>query len=164
MAKTIKEIAAECKVSEQAIRGWCRRNHVAKDAKGSFAISESHKRNLYLPYFGVARNEDAKPAKASCETYETSETVLISMLQKELDRKDAQLSAKDEQIRELNVRLSECSAALLAAQETARAAQALHAGTMQQQLAGEEDRAADSGTEEQAVPNKRRWFSRFFRR
>ncbi|OLA67399.1 MAG: hypothetical protein BHW56_00130 [Acetobacter sp. 46_36] len=164
MAKTIKEIAAECKVSEQAIRGWCRRNHVAKDAKGSFAISESQKRKLYLHYLGVARNEVAKPAKASCETYETSETVLISMLQKELDRKDAQLSAKDEQIRELNVRLSECSAALLAAQETARAAQALHAGTMQQQLAGEEDRAADSGTEEQAVPNKRRWFSRFFRR
>ena len=164
MAKTIKEIAAECKVSEQAIRGWCRQNHVAKDAKGSFAISESQKRKLYLHYLGVARNEVAKPAKASCETYETSETVLISMLQKELDRKDAQLSAKDEQIRELNVRLSECSAALLAAQETARAAQALHAGTMQQQLAGEEDRAADSGTEEQAVPNKRRWFSRFFRR
>ena len=164
MAKTIKEIAAECKVSEQAIRGWCRRNHVAKDAKGSFAISERQKRKLYLHYLGVARNEVAKPAKASCETYETSETVRISMLQKELDRKDAQLSAKDEQIRELNVRLSECSAALLAAQETARAAQALHAGTMQQQLAGEEDRAADSGTEEQAVPNKRRWFSRFFRR
>ena len=164
MAGVITEIAIECGVSEQAVRAWCRRNHVAKDAKGSFAISESQKRKLYLHYLGVARNEVAKPAKASCETYETSETVLISMLQKELDRKDAQLSAKDEQIRELNVRLSECSAALLAAQETARAAQALHAGTMQQQLAGEEDRAADSGTEEQAVPNKRRWFSRFFRR
>ena len=129
MAKTIKEIAAECKVSEQAIRGWCRRNHVAKDAKGSFAISESQKRKLYLHYLGVARNEVAKPAKASCETCETSETVLISMLQKELDRKDAQLlvkdkqlAVKDEQIRELNARLAECSTALLAAQETARAA------------------------------------------
>ena len=164
MAKTIKEIAAECKVSEQAIRGWCRRNHVAKDAKGSFAISESQKRKLYLHYLGVARNEVAKPAKASCETCETSETVLISMLQKELDRKDMQLAAKDEQIRELNARLAECSTALLAAQETARAAQALHAGTIQQQLSDGEDRAADSGTEEQAVPNKRRWFSRFFLR
>ena len=162
MAKTIKEIAAECKVSEQAIRGWCRRNHVAKDAKGSFAISESQKRKLYLHYLGVARNEVAKPAKASCETYETSETVLISMLQKELDRKDAQLSAKDEQIRELNARLAECSAALLAAQENARAAQALHAGTIQQQLSDGEDRAAASVPEEQVVSNKRRWFSRFF--
>ena len=164
MAKTIKEIAAECKVSEQAIRGWCRRNHVAKDAKGSFAISESQKRKLYLHYLGVARNEVAKPAKASCETYETSETVLISMLQKELDRKDAQLSAKDEQIRELNVRLSECSAALLAAQETARAAQALHAGTMQQQLAGGEDRASADVPEDRAAPKGRSWLSRFFRR
>ena len=164
MAKTIKEIAAECGVSEQAIRGWCRRNHVAKDAKGSFAISESQKRKLYLYYLGVTRNEVAKSAKASCETCETSETALISMLQKELDRKDTQLAAKDEQIRELNARLAECSTALLAAQETARAAQALHAGTIQQQLSDGEDRAADSGTEEQAVPNKRRWFSRFFRR
>ena len=163
MAKTIKEIAAECKVSEQAIRGWCRRNHVAKDAKGSFAISESQKRKLYLHYLGVARNEVAKPAKASCETCETSETVLISMLQKELDRKDAQLSAKDEQIRELNARLAECSTALLAAQETARAAQALHAGTIQQQLSDGEDYAA-SVPDEQAAPNNRRWFSRFFRR
>ena len=164
MAKTIKEIAAECKVSEQAIRGWCRRNHVAKDAKGSFAISESQKRKLYLHYLGVARNEVAKPAKASCETCETSETVLISMLQKELDRKDAQLSAKDVQIRELNARLSECSTALLAAQETARAAQALHAGTIQQQLSDGEDRAAASVPDEQSAPNNRRWFSRLFRR
>ena len=170
MAKTIKEIAAECKVSEQAIRGWCRRNHVAKDAKGSFAISESQKRKLYLHYLGVARNEVAKPAKASCETCETSETVLISMLQKELDRKDAQLSVKDkqlavkdEQIRELNARLAECSTALLAAQETARAAQALHAGTIQQQLFDGEDHAAGV-PDEQSAPNNRRWFSRFFRR
>lgn len=164
MAGTIAEIAAECGVSEQAVRGWCRRNHVAKDAKGSFAISESQKRKLYLHYLGVARNEVAKPAKASCETCETSETVLISMLQKELDRKDAQLSAKDVQIRELNARLAECSTALLAAQETARAAQALHAGTIQQQLSDGEDRVAASVPEEQAAPNKRRWFNRIFRR
>ena len=164
MAKTIKEIAEECRVSEQAIRGWCRRNHVAKDTKGSFAISESQKRKLYLHYLGVARNEVAKPAKASCETCETSETALISMLQKELDRKDAQLSAKDEQIRELNARLSECSTALLAAQETARAAQALHAGTMQQQFAGGEDRADADVPEERAASKGRSWLSRFFRR
>ena len=56
MAKTIKEIAAECKVSEQAVRGWCRRNHVAKDAKGSFALSESQKNTIYLHYLGVERN------------------------------------------------------------------------------------------------------------
>ena len=115
-------------------------------------------------------SEVSQLAKASCETCETSETVLISMLQKELDRKDTQLSVKDEQlavkdeqIRELNARLAECSAALLAAQETARAAQALHAGTIQQQLSDGEDHAAGV-PDEQSAPNNRRWFSRFFRR
>ena len=41
--KTIRQIATECGVSEQAVRAWCRRNNVAKDAKGSFAIDESIK-------------------------------------------------------------------------------------------------------------------------
>lgn len=48
-------------------------------------------------------------AKASCKTCETSETVLISMLQKELDRKNEQLAVKDKQIEELNARLTEIS-------------------------------------------------------
>lgn len=52
---------------------------------------------------------------------------LISMLKKELD-------VKNNQIEELNARLAESNAALVAAQQTAQAAQALHAGTMQQQL------------------------------
>ena len=53
MAGVITEIAIECGVSEQAVRAWCRRNHVAKDAKGSFAISESQKTAIYQHYLGV---------------------------------------------------------------------------------------------------------------
>ena len=131
MAVTIAEISVECGVSEQAIRAWCRRNHVAKDAKGSFAITETQKTAIYQHYLGVDRKEVSQPAKASCETCETSETALITMLQRELDRKSEQLAVKDKQIAELNERLSECSAALLAAQQTTQAAQVLHAGTIQ---------------------------------
>lgn len=170
MAASIKEIAVDCGVSEQAVRAWCRGNHVAKDAKASFAIDETTKTLIYQHYGAIERKQVSQHAKPSCETCETSETVLISMLQKELDRKDTQLSVKDEQlavkdeqIRELNARLAECSAALLAAQETARAAQALHAGTIQQQLSDGEDHAAGV-PDEQSAPNNRRWFSRFFRR
>ena len=90
------------------------------------------------------------------------------MLQKELDRKETQLSVKDkqlavkdEQIRELNARLAECSTALLAAQETARAAQALHAGTIQQQLSDGEDHAAAS-VQEKKEPHWY-WFRRLFK-
>ena len=119
MAGVITEIAAECGVSEQAVRAWCRRNHVAKDAKGSFAISESQKSAIYQHYLGVERKQVSQPAKASCETCETA---LIAMLQGELDRKSEQLAVKDKQIEELNARLAEVSSALVTAQQTAAAA------------------------------------------
>ena len=158
MAVTIAEISVECGVSEQAIRAWCRRNHVAKDAKGSFAISEVQKTAIYQHYLGIDRKQVSQPAKASCETCETSETALITMLQRELDRKSEQLAVKDKQIAELNERLSECSAALLAAQ-------ALHAGTIQQQLT---DGATDPGQEKPQADvvsgEKKGWFSRLFGR
>ena len=97
MAGVITEIAIECGVSEQAVRAWCRRNHVAKDAKGSFAISESQKTAIYQHYLGVERKQVSQQAKASCETCETT---LIAMLQGELDRKSEQLAVKDKQIEE----------------------------------------------------------------
>lgn len=47
---------------------------------------------------------------------------------------------KDRLIEELNARLAEVSAALMAAQQLVVAAQVLHAGTIQQQfLAGEKE-------------------------
>lgn len=160
MAVTIAEISVECGVSEQAIRAWCRRNHVAKDAKGSFAITETQKTAIYQHYLGSDRKEVSQPAKASCETCETSETALITMLQRELDRKSEQLAVKDKQIAELNERLSECSAALLAAQQTTQAAQVLHAGTIQKEIA-----SGESGVDKQksASEKKNRWFKRLFR-
>ena len=160
MAVTIAEISVECGVAEQAIRAWCRRNHVAKDAKGSFAITETQKTAIYQHYLGIDRKEVSQPAKASCETCETSETALITMLQRELDRKSEQLAVKDKQIAELNERLSECSAALLAAQQTTQAAQVLHAGTIQKEIA-----SGESGVDKQksASEKKNRWCKRLFR-
>ncbi|MCD7811004.1 MAG: hypothetical protein LUG91_04005 [Ruminococcus sp.] len=131
MAEKLKEIAMECGVSEQAIRGWCRRNHVAKDAKGSFAISESVKTQIYRHYGHEERNYVAKDAKANSETCESNETALIAMLQRELEVKNQQLTIKDKQIEELNARLAEISNALVLSQQTAQAEQLLHAGTMQ---------------------------------
>ena len=111
---------------------------------------------------GIERKQVSQPAKASCETCETSETALISMLQKELDRKNEQLAVKDKQIEELNARLSECSAALVAAQQTAQAAQALHAGTIRQQITdGEMGKDIHRG-EVEISKKKRNWFKRFF--
>ena len=83
---------------------------------------------------------------------------VIEMLQKELE-------IKNEQIRELNERLSECSAALLAAQQTAQAAQALHAGTIQQQLTeGAADLEQEQPQADVASGEKKGWFIRLFGR
>ena len=159
MAGAITEIATECGVSEQAVRAWCRRNHVAKDAKGSFAISESQKTAIYQHYLGVERKEVSQPAKASCET---SETTLIAMLPGELDRKSEQLAVKDKQIEELNARLAEISSALVAAQQTAQAAQALHAGTIRQQFFPGEAGADQQGGQEPILEQRRSWLGRLF--
>lgn len=58
---------------------------------------------------------------------------------------------KDRQIEKL-------TEALAAAQQTAAAAQALHAGTIQQQLITEE-----TGADQQEPEQKRGWFSKLFR-
>ena len=161
MAGVITEIAAECGVSEQAVRAWCRRNHVAKDAKGSFAISESQKNAIYQHYLGVERKEVSQLTKASCET---SETMLIAMLQGELDRKSEQLAVKDKQIEELNTRLAEISSALVVAQQTAQAAQALHAGTLQSQIVdGGSPIDVLSQRAEECTERKKGWIWKLFR-
>ena len=105
------------------------------------------------------RKQVSQHAKPSCETCETSETTLIAMLQSELEHKNQQLEVKDKQIEELNARLAEVSSALVAAQQTAQAAQALHAGTIKQQLTSGTDQSEGSGDE----PKKQGWFSRWFR-
>ena len=103
------------------------------------------------------RKQVSQRAKASCET---SETTLIAMLQKELEHKNQQLEVKDRQIEELNARLSEMSSALVAAQQTAAAAQALHAGTIRQQLI-----PGETEVEQQRKvksEEKKGWFSKIF--
>lgn len=79
----------------------------------------------------------------------------------ELDRKSEQLAVKDKQIEELNARLAEVSSALVTAQQTAAAAQALHAGTMHQQILSGKA-GADQPERETEPVQKRSWFSKFF--
>ena len=94
------------------------------------------------------------------QVLEQSENVgVIAVLQTTIDTLQGQLAIKDKQIEDLNARLSESNAALVAAQQTAQAAQALHAGTIQQQLTSGTDQSEGSGDE----PKKQGWFSRLFR-
>lgn len=177
MAKTIKEIADELGVSKTAVskqianlglRSSLRKNgnQFAIENQQEKLIKMAFRKNKQRERAGenLVSDEQSQTTNANQSQTENHEVCdLVCVLQTTVDTLQEQLSVKDQQIRELNARLAECSTALLAAQETARAAQALHAGTIQQQLSDGEDYAA-SVPDEQAAPNNRRWFSRFFRR
>ena len=153
--KTIREIANEIGVDKQQVYRFIKQNH----------INEAHHEALQrsgVKYYDEAAETLIKQGfsdeTASSEAHQNriNEAVfdaVIEMLQKELE-------IKNEQIKELNERLSECSAALLAAQQTTQAAQVLHAGTIQKEIA-----SGESGVDKQksASEKKNRWFKRLFR-
>ena len=85
---------------------------------------------------------------------------VVAVLQTTIDTLQGQLAIKDKQIEELNARLAEVSSALVAAQQTAQAAQALHAGTIQQQLTSGEDQRE----EDEVKAKKQSWLSSMFSR
>lgn len=120
--KTIKEIAAALGVDKQRVYRYIKREH----------ISEAHQRNGVMYYDEAAErliiqglSGNTVSAEAHHDVHheahhDTVTEALVDMLQQELE-------IKNEQIRELNARLAESNAALVAAQ-------ALHAGSIQQQL------------------------------
>lgn len=99
----------------------------------------------------------------------------VELLQQQLATKDEQLSAKDEQLAAKDKQLTDLTAALLSAQEQHKAltdaltaAQALHAGTIQERLTVAEQPNADEVTvpvgeaPSEQTPKKRGFFARLF--
>ena len=74
---------------------------------------------------------------------------LVTVLQATIDTLQGQLEVKDRQIEQL-------TSALVAAQQTAAAAQALHAGTMHQQLLSGEAGADQQSQEPRSKPKQKR--------
>ena len=153
--KTIKQIADEIGVSKTAIR-----KKITPELKTKFAETVSgvvyispEGETLIKTAFSSTRPQTEFAGVSANQFADVSGqvSVLVDMLQKELN-------IKNEQIRELNARLAESNAALVAAQQSAQAAQMLHAGTMQKQLT---DGGADQT--EPDVPAKK-FFARIFGR
>lgn len=165
MAKTIKEIADELGVDKQKVYRYIKKNHIneahheALQKNGVKRYDEAAETLIKQGIFGESTSGEAHHEALQNHINEvvcdTVSEALIDMLRKELE-------IKNEQIRELNARLAESSAALVAAQQTAQAAQALHAGTMQRQLlAGEEETELQ---EDSQAGKKSGWWSRLFSR
>ena len=94
---------------------------------------------------------------------QTNAIVIASMLQRwqgVLAAVQGQLEVKDRQIEQQAQTITRLTDALAAAQQTAAAAQALHAGTIQQQLITGEAGVDQQG---QKPAQRRSWFNKLFR-
>lgn len=153
--KTIRQIADEIGVSKTAVNKQIAnlglRSGLRKNGN-QFAIDE-HQEALIKQAFSEKSQteiENQTQTKTQTENHEVSD--LVCVLQATIDTLQGQLEVKDRQIEKL-------TEALVAAQQTAAAAQALHAGTIQQQLLTGEVGADQQGQEPE---QKRGWFSKLF--
>lgn len=148
--KTIKQIADELGVSKQAVRKQL-------DKLPPTTMVTGDNRAILVKPDGEAILISLIKTKLPPVSTNQPQTVdtIVDMLRKELE-------IKNEQIRELNARLAESNTALVAAQQTAQAAQALHAGTIHQQLTSGDD--SDSAESSSYSQPKSPWWQRFFGR
>ena len=149
--KTIRQIADEIGVSKTAVNKQIAnlglRSGLRKNGN-QFAIDE-HQEALKKEAFSEKSQTEIEN-QTQTENHEVSD--LVCVLQATIDTLQGQLEVKDRQIEKL-------TEALVAAQQTAAAAQALHAGTIQQQLLTGEAGADQQGQEPE---QKRGWFSKLF--
>ena len=158
MAKTIKQIADEIGVSKQTVY----KRYKGKLYTVCAPYAHTEQGVLYIEEQGetLIKQDFLQKERSNGAVLEQSENAgVVAVLQTTIDTLQGQLAIKDKQIEELNARLAEVSSALVAAQQTAQAAQALHAGTIQPQLTSGADLSDGSGNE----MKKSGWFSRWFR-
>ena len=161
--KTIRQIADEIGVSKQAVyKRYKSKLHTvcapyAHTEQGVLYLSEQAETLIKQDFLKDDRSNGAHTERSIGAVPEQSqEAGVVAVLQATIDMLQGQLAVKDRQIEELNARLAEVSSALLAAQQTAATAQALHAGTIKQQLSD------GSGADQEE--RKQSWISRLFRK
>ncbi len=135
--KTIKQIADELGVDKQRVYRFIKQNHINE------VPHDTHQRNGMKYYDEAAETLIKQGLSAkSISSKDMDFDTVIDMLRVELEAKNRQIEQQAQTITQL-------TEALAAAQQTAAAAQALHAGTIQQQLTAQAD----------AVPEKKkiRW-------
>ena len=165
--KTIRQIADEIGVSKQTVYKRYKGKlytvcaPYAHTEQGVLYIEEQGETLIKQDFLQKECSIGAHTERSNGAVLEQSENAgVVAVLQTTIDTLQGQLAIKDKQIEALNARLSEVSSALVAAQQTAQAAQALHAGTIQQQLTSGEDQRE----EDEVKAKKQSWLSRMFSR
>lgn len=171
MSKTIKQIAVEIGVSKTAIMKQIANLGLQTSLQkngNQFAIDERQEALILQAFQKKTQTVTQTKIENQSQTEIDTVGVLVAMLQRELDaktrqleEKDRQLAAKDKQIDELTTTVKTQAQSINAAQQTAQAAQALHAGTIRQQIQSSGVEPIDFET----TPQKKQGiFARIFRK
>ena len=156
--KTIRQIADEIGVSKTAVNKQIAnlglRSGLRKNGN-QFAIDE-HQEALIKRAFSEKSQTEIEN-QTQTENREVGD--LVCVLQDTIDTLQGQLEVKDRQIEQQAQTITRLTDALAAAQQTAAAAQALHAGTIQQLITGE----AGVDQQGQKPAQRRSWFNKLFR-
>jgi biotin operon repressor len=159
--KTIRQIADEIGVSKTAVSKQIAnlglRSSLRKNGN-QFAIDERQEALIKQAFLEKTQTENANQSQTKTQTENREVGGLVCVLQATIDTLQGQLEVKDRQIEQQAQTITRLTDALAAAQQTAAAAQALHAGTIQQQLL-----TGDAGADQQEPEQKRGWFSKLFR-
>lgn len=157
--KTIRQIADEIGVSKQAVyKRYKGKLHTvcapyAHTVQGVLYLSEQAEALIKQDFLQNDCSNGAHTERSIGAVLEQpQEASVVAVLQATIDTLQGQLEVKDRQIEKL-------TEALVAAQKTAAAAQALHAGTLQQQLINGE---VGEDQQSQEPEEKRSWFSKLF--
>lgn len=143
--KTIKQIADEIGVSKTAVRKKIANLGLQSSLRkngNQFAIGEEQKRLIKSAF--LENETQTENANLVCDKAESLHLVsdVVSTLQEQLREKDRQIQQQQQSIKELTAALENTTASL-------KAAQALHAGTMQQNLLAEKEEAEPIENEKQ---------------
>ena len=173
--KTIRQIADEIGVSKQAVFKKIKREPLSTSLQGLTATVDGRlmvevdgEKLIKQAFSEIAPSTtdnqltgavdglvDAPSTKNAEKTAEVDG--VISVLQATIDTLQGQLEVKDRQIEQQPQTITGLTDALAPAQQPAAAAQALHAGTIQQQLI-----TGEAGTDQQEPEQKKSWFSKIF--
>ena len=159
--KTIRQIADEIGVSKTAVSKQIAnlglRSGLRKNGN-QFAIDEHQEALIKQAFFEKSQIENENQSQTKTQTENREVGDLVCVLQATIDTLQGQLEVKDRQIEQQAQTITRLTDALAAAQQTAAAAQALHAGTIQQQLI-----TGEAGADQPEPEQKRSWFSKLFR-
>ena len=160
--KTIRQIADEIGVSKTAVNKQIAnlglRSGLRKNGN-QFAIDEHQEALIKQAFSEKSQTEIENQSQTKTQTENREVGDLVCVLQATIDTLQGQLEVKDRQIEQQAQTITRLTDALAAAQQTAVAAQALHAGTIQQQLVAGEGEELQQ--ERETVP-RRSWWKRLF--